>query len=1061
MCPMIKTLKAKALLATALTAALSTPARADTEVDSDQASALITSSAGNITIIEDISLEVSGATPVTIDSNNSVTVEEDAVIEADDANGRAAIRVQDGTDFAITNAGGIYVLEDFLPEDGDSNGIPDGPIAEASGRYGIHIEAGAPTSGSIENEEDAAILVEGLSSFGIAIDSDFTGDIVNDGNIVVVGDNSTALYTQSVDGNLELGGSIAAIGEGARAVVVDGAITGSVIIDGTINKSYSYTNDNGYTLTLSRADLRVATPALTIAGDVDGGIIIAAPPFNLDDEDGDGVDDSDETTGTINAYGESPAVLIGSTEDITIGAGEGREGSHSFIVDGNISSTAYYSAFDTTAVIIGGQGGAVNLPAGIGISGSISTTTSDSAAVALLINTGSDVPTLDISGSITANISSSGEGSVVAIRDLSGTLSNIENSGRIYAFGSNEDEEIALDLGANTSGVTIHQYLNDIDAETKAEEIEDAAADEDDDVDYDPSNPTIYTAIAGDIITGSGDDLLNVSSGRIKSDSYFGAGNDGVFLSDDSDYVGDIYSGTGIFTMGLSDTATFTGLLDTSNQIAQLAISDDATFVGTIENSDQLNVTVDGGVLVAGEGQTLTFDHLEVGAQGTIAIVVDADDKTASSFDVRTASFADGAQLSASVTSLANAEGTYTVLTADSVSGLPEFSFASDYGLPLLYDGDLDADENSLTLQITRKTAEDLGLTGPQSAAFDAIIAAATESEVIEASLLQSDGADSLVEQIDGLLPDYAGGAFDFMTRASRLASRRLADDGTSFEYYYVDGWIEPLYFRGSKNADDSAGFNTSAIGISGGLERDIGLGHLGLSISYLTGSISNGDLQDISAGNTELAGYWRLQSGGLKAFARVSGSRASFSSTRTFSGTIDDTDFSYETVGDWDAWMVSAMVGTSYDIEVGTQFSIRPKAVIDYFRVKEDGYEEDGVDAIDLIVENRTSKSIAATTTMTASYRLGSKPRDEIPLTLELEGGWRSVLQSSLGATTAAFEDGDQFTLAPDALKGGWTTEARVLFGGYDHTFQFAVGAEQTQGDVDLSMRMGLSVAF
>lgn len=1043
------------LLTTVLSSVICSPAFADTTVSSDSTTPLATSSAGNITISDDVLLDVRNTTPITIDSNNSVTIGEDAVVLADSGGGRAGIFVQDGTSFSITNDGSIQVLEDFVPDDDDSNSIPDGPIANSTGRYGIHVLSGAPVTGTIDNS--GSIIVEGLNSYGIAVDSHLTGDIDNSGSITVTGDYSTALVTQSVDGDIRLGGTITAVGEGAAGVKVQGDVSGTITIDGTISKARSYTTDDDDTLTLSRSDLRVEAAAVSISGDVDGGIIVANRPYDLsstdEDEDDDGIDDDEETAGAITSYGASPALVIGSANDIVVGTVEGRDGTFSLVIDGTVQANTHYSSFDTTALVIGGQGGSVTMNGGIGVSGTIEAATNDAAATALLIHSGSTVPSLSNSGTIKAYVQSSGEGRVIAVQDLSGTLSTVNNSGYIYATGSNEDERIALDLAANSSGVTIRQYINDIDQATKDDEAEGE--------DYDPSDPTIYTAIVGDIYTGSGNDLFDISSGSVDGDTYFGAGNDRLLISDDAVYRGDIYSGGGSLEMSLSGTSGFYGMVDAAGVSAQITIADSATLSGTFENSQNVTIAVNGGTLIAPQDEIASFGTLNVGADGSIGVVIDGSDGSNSSFDVTEATFADGSIVRVGVTSIGGVDGTYTILTADTLSGTPDLNLSDGFALPQLFTGTLTRDDQTITLDIRRRSAEELGLTRPQGQAFDAILAQASEYSALEASLLEAGDLDGLLGQFDALLPDYSGGVFDFVTRASRLASRHVADTATTYDISAVGGWIEPFYFRGSKDAGETAGFDTKGFGFSAGIERDAGIGYVGLGFDYATGSVTNGDVQDISTSLIELSGHWRLRKGAFAAFARVSGMRAKMSSTRTFAGTVDETDFSYETTGDWNGWAVSGMAGATYDIAVTPRFTLRPKATVDYFWLKENGYEEDGADIIDLTVAGRTSKALAATTTLTASYSFGRKSLDETPLTLEVEAGWRSALDSQLGATSAYFIDGESFTLTPDALKSGWTTEARLLAGGFDYTWQLGVGAEKTQGDIDLSARAALTIAF
>jgi hypothetical protein len=106
------------------------------------------------------------------------------------------------------------------------------------------------------------------------------------------------------------------------------------------------------------------------------------------------------------------------------------------------------------------------------------------SATAVLIAQGASVPTLNNAGTITAGFSGN-HGDAVAIRDLSGTLTSLTNSGSIVtSITPNADDEtavdgsaVALDLSANTTGVTIRQfgvepgstvYLDDLSANVEA-----------------------------------------------------------------------------------------------------------------------------------------------------------------------------------------------------------------------------------------------------------------------------------------------------------------------------------------------------------------------------------------------------------------------------------------------------------------------------------------------------------------------------------------------------------------------------------------------------------------
>src|SRR3546814_9042179 len=119
-------------------------------------------------------------------------------------------------------------------------------------------------------------------------------------------------------------GTTTVTGAGASALDITGDVGGTVRLQGIVGQTTSFTYDDDSTVYVSRFDLRLGAPAVSIAGNVDGGIVVAAPPADddedNDDEDGDGIDDSEEGTGSVYSFGNGPAMQIGGDEDITIGA---------------------------------------------------------------------------------------------------------------------------------------------------------------------------------------------------------------------------------------------------------------------------------------------------------------------------------------------------------------------------------------------------------------------------------------------------------------------------------------------------------------------------------------------------------------------------------------------------------------------------------------------------------------------------------------------------------------------------------------------------------------------
>ncbi|MBL0925213.1 MAG: autotransporter outer membrane beta-barrel domain-containing protein [Sphingomonadaceae bacterium] len=1116
-------------------------AHAQTTVNTESSTALRTSTNGDIVIGVGGELEVADGNVITVDSNNSVIIrrtdddedddddfdndgindnvddddDNDGDLDRDDDNdftvsngiirsesgqsNISGIAVTPGRTFSITNDGGISVLEDFEADDDDRNGIVDGPIASASGRYGIYVGGPATANGTINNT--GGIFVEGLSSGGIVVDAPLNGSIRNTGTISVIGDGGVGIRTQSVTGDVTVLGSINVVGEGSVGASFEGPIGGTLLLQGGITQGTGFTTDDGLSLSLSRRDLRVGAPAVVVSGSVAGGILVGSTPVtdnpliddddeeddedfdndgidndDDDDDDNDGIDDVDEGVGSISSVGNGPAMQIGGAQAMTVGTVAARlggtSGGYSLVVDGSISSNARYSGTDSIALVIGtANGGAVNMPGGIEVTGTISTTALDGEATALLIRQQNNVPRIYNSGAISASITSEGEGSAIAIRDLSGTLTSIENTGTISATGVSEGAIQAINLSANTSGVTISQFLNAADLETREEIEEDANEDNGPDDEY-IEDTTVYASITGNIVTGSGNDNLLVSHGIIRGNSFLNGGLDTVRLSEDSQYDGDIDFGTGDGLLALSNEAIFAGNVEARNQAVSITLADDARYFGSITGGSQTDVVVNGGRFGTGEVSTTQFRSLTVRSGGALDVYIDGEEGTSSKIIVDTATFETGSEISATVTSLENVEGSYNILTAATVNGRAAFDEATT-GLPFIYNGTISYVANDVFLNIRRKTATELGLNKTASQGYDAIITAIVEAEdeTLTQSILDIDNAERLQEEINELLPDHAGGVFDTVTRNSRLAGRHLTDDAGIFDpdTGTVAAWLEPIYWKSQKKQSDTSGYENQGQGVTFGMEWAMPAGHLGLSYSYLSGKLQNGESDGrLKSTQHEVGGFYRITGKNFYGFAKISAAAVSIDSTRIYEGTIDDDEFTRTTESDWSGVLLGGTMGASYNFDVGSRFSLKPMVIADYYWLKENSYEENGGgEAIDLDVDGRTSSAATITTSLTAAYRFGKKRTSGrgTPLTIELEAGRRGVLLSDLGATTAVFQNEDEdavpFTISGGKIKKSNLLEARILGGGFDFTWRLSGRAEQYDGKTSYGGRASFSVAF
>ncbi len=989
----------------------SSPVLAQTTVSSATTTPLATSSAGDITVTGGGSINLTSGTAITIDSDRNVGNAGNITVVSP-TDGGTGILIRGGRTSAITNDGTIAVAEVYVRSDTNA------PVASGSNRFGIRLDAGGTLNGSITNS--GTVTAEGKNSAAIALDSTLNGSFLTKGQVGVIGENSFGIRMGAVTGTVTIGGTVNAIGQGASAVGIFGNIGGSLGLTGIAQQVISYVNDNGGNETLLSGAINVGAPAAWVAGSVAGGILV-------------------DTTAVIQSAGNGPALLIGGTGNIGVGPLAGNADGASLVVAGKMAGVATYNGLVANALVLGGKGGAVNLPGGISVTGNITAAGSNSGGTAVLINSGVNVPKLVNSGVIaTTTITAGTTASPIthyAIRDLSGGLSLIQNSGLIGTGGSTTDTRRAIDLSANTSGVTITQYL---------------------------SSASSVPQIQGDILSGSGDDTLAFSAGTVTGNVTFGAGNDRLILSDAGSMTGNVNFGTGVGTLALIGAGKLTGAVEYGGAPGSITVADSAAFTGTVANGGAVTVAVNGGRFAANAAATMPLASLSVGAGGTLGVYIDTTSQTSSRFVVGNASFASGAKVTATLSSLVNAAGSYTVLSANNLSGAAGID-STALGLPFIYNGTLASAANAITLTISRKTAAQLGLNRAQAAGYDAILTAGAADKNLSTTLYGVADAGTLKTQLGQLLPDHSGGVFDVLTRASRLAAQHVMDADSFYSISSYGGWLEPIYWRASQDGTDVASYSDSGWGLTIGVEKQMGIGRVGLSYSFLRGSVTNnGGTGKVKASQNEFSLFWRRQDGPLYLFARASAAPLSMSGTRTFDGSGASTAFTYQSNGKWSGWLFSATGGASFDANIGERFTLRPKGVIDYYRLQENSYAETGTSkAMNLEVASRRSSAVSATGTITAVYRLGRPAPESRPLSFTLEAGRRNVLSGDLGNTTANFVGAAPFTITPEKLRNAWLGEAGLFLGGLDFTFKVAGRAERIAGQMNYSGRISFSGAF
>ena len=1051
-------------------------AQAQRTVDTKITTPLNTSTAtngapANISVTAAGGITVTTGTAITLDSSNTVTNAGALAIQG--ANNSNGILASSGLTGAITNSGTITIDENYTPTDTDNDGDIDGPFAQGTGRYGIRIAPGGTVTGNVASS--GTITIEGNASAGIALDSRLAGAFANNGTINVIGNDSVGIRATDITGNARVAGTINVRGANAVGVSLDGDIGGALTIQGTITASgYRSTASPADPSKLDADDLLQGGPAVRIRGDVAGGIVFAVPPPNNsatnNDEDNDGINDADEGAATVTSYGAAPAVQIGSaTDSVTVGAVAGNANGHGLVIDGSIAGNGVYANVNANGVVIGGLGANVSIAGGMTVTGSITAASNGGSAHALHIGAGASVPDIRNSGTIraaggpdaadvvraiqidqgatvttirnTGLIEAAGgkDADVGAVVDRTGGVNIVENGGRIIASvtAGGTGRATAIDLSANNVGATVRQYQ--LSATAQAPQIN------------------------GLVLFGNGNDTFDVTSGAVNGTTRFGDGADKLLLTG-ATFSGRAEFGAGADLLAVGASATFKGVADFGGGADILQIGT-GTFDAQLLNSAGLAVTVNGGTFRAAQTGNVQIASLNLGANSRIGVEIDAAAGTFTRYVVAgNAAFGTGTKLSIRLANISASAGRYSFVQAGSVTGGANLAF-DDASLPILFRGTIESDADDVALVISRRTAADLGLNGSGTRAYDAIFESLDNDEDISSVFLAMHDRETAQAAMAQMLPDHAGGVFETVTVASRATARFLADPNPAIVNMSGWGfWLQQAAWGTSKDIGDTASYDISGWGAAGGAELQLGgAGNVGLSLAYLAGKDANGDNDNqVRSDQYELAAYWRMRRGGFNAFARASAAMINFTGLRYFNGVDEAGEAITRTAsGDWNGQLYSASAGASYEFRTG-RLSLRPAVSIDYYKLTEDGYSETGGgDGFNLIVEDRDSDELAGSATLAAGLNFGSHEPGRTWMRAEVEGGRRQIIGGTLGNTIARFDDGDPFTLTPDARTNGWTGALRLIGGSEGMVLGGEVSAEEQQGRASVAFRVSFGFGF
>jgi len=803
-----------------------------------------------------------------------------------------------------------------------------------------------------------------------------TGNLNLGGTIQLVGGVANGSASRAVvvegdvTGDINHSGAISVQGEGGSGIVLAGDLTGGVTNTGSIsNTGYRFTNRQTVLSipdAIDATDSLQAGSAIQISGNVTEGVYLQRDPIT----DDNGTITSFDGNSQIVQFGSAPAILFdGQGTNISIGTvvpitnTTDSQLQFAFVNQGTVSSNGIFDDVSATTVAVRDT----TLQNGINNAGTLtadtfrssSAGTADTAlsrvvvlgsgaiatqiqntgliraavsentseiyadldnplppqsinAVAIDVDANASLTTIVNTGIIQAALTGR-DGTAIAIRDASGTITIINNNGSILATGANSDPRndaatnfttIALDLSANSSGVTINQTEG-------------------------TATPTIF----GDVLLGSGDDNVNIAAGNVIGDLALDAGANSLSLSGNSSYVGTITNSGGL-VISVSDGGTLSQ--STATPINATSASFDAT--------STFRPTIDG---VSGIASTLN-------TTGDIT-------------------FADGAGISPTLASIIDPnDNTFTVLNAGgalNLGGSLETLLAFDS--PFLYDSTFQVDPNNpnaLLVTFDLRPVAELGLDGVQAASFDTAFGAMAANPVLAQAFLGITDGGEFQSSLSQLLPEFAAAARHFVVAnvdgavgavGSHLDNARRSQEKPG------GAWIQEFtYFADRDLAGLSEQYRGFGFGFTGGVDSAFGPFHTaGVNFGFASTEIEDvvgfDDPMDVMTYQAGL--YAGLESGGFSLDLYGGGGANDFEQTRN----VEIGTFAESAQSEWSGTHINGSVRGGYDIALGKKFWMRPAFSVDYLRLKEKGYSETSTldnPSIALDVDGRTSELAGAT---------------------------------------------------------------------------------------------------
>lgn len=951
------------LLAGAASVALAQAATAqDAEIDQDRDTAATTSEflgvdPGVLTLLNGVTLSAPTGPVLTVDGPHSLTL--DGTIQGLDATSSIGVFV----DTDVAGPSGITLDGSIL-----LNG-PDGfelDMTLEGTNTGILIEGDAAFVGDLTLGSGADINVWGADSTGILINSPFEGDIAIDGVITMFGNRASAFTLNGpLTGDLSFLGSLTSTNPDGAAALINGPISGAFILDGVVQAGETITFDDDS----NTIDAVPGIAGIQFTESVGAGVLLQGVGVEFT-EDGDGDDSTILSDSVISTNGGTTAVsIVNQSEgsDLTIGLIDGLD--YGFVARGSIDVDGNSAGLSAVGVDIRGFSDAARTILSGGIhfdTGLLDVNVIDADAVGLQIGDFATVPELYNRGRILAEVGVStstdddgntvfgaggdaiavlveengsltsvvNEGNILAgagqvdtdaigILDRSGALTNIRNEGTILADRSNPDEldvtglTAAIDVRTNTSGVTLFNSGN----------------------------------IGGDILLGSGNDVVTFEDGVLAGDIDFGLGANSFTLSGASEFSGSL---------------THAGTLDlfVSGADLELALDQDLNVTSArFENGSTLSIFVD--PQSAAQGQLI--------ASGAVFIAGDTQidpDVTSFVFEETTYEFV--------------SSGGLTVDATDLNALLTEAPFI--YQTELGYSGDT---SDGLALTIRPKTSAELALDPNATQLYDYFLETGINpNDQIENALTGLTTREATNSAFTSLVGDVSSASMDLAAIISDVQQSRLRDNVAGFirrpnrdQAFWAQQVATYANADSSSEEDWNASYLSVGVAVGADLFADENFAW-GLQGGFFLSGINRdrGFGDELSVFSPFLGAYAMVNKGGL--YGGINATATFHNIDRERLVAVGST--ALEAVSATTAWQFEGTVTTGYELKAG-KFTLRPEVGVSGTSYSEGGYEEDGAVSANLRIGSRSMSRVDGFATITAGYDFTWK-EGEVPTILRPE---------------------------------------------------------------------------